>query len=172
MGKLWKLQAEVKRFIVWCHGLSNGVSGNGPVSAEYVEAFDHVTLKVHPCKLCVAMCGYVYVLGAICCYVCPCVAMLGYGWPCVAMCTYVWVCVARCTYVWLYVAMCSYMWRAPHPTGPVHPDIVSTSAENSVLEYKTLNIFWGRINCLPIGHNDTKHFLCPIRSRHLLNFWK
>ena len=24
--------------------------------------------------------------------------------------------------------------------------------------------------CLPIGHNDTKHFLCPIRSRHPLEF--
>ena len=22
--------------------------------------------------------------------------------------------------------------------------------------------------CLPIGHNNTEHFLCPIRSRHLL----
>ena len=127
--------------------------------------------------------------------VCPCVAMLGYGWPCVVMCTYVWVCVARCTYVWLYVAMCSYMCRAP--PGPVDPDTASlwmdlfsldsvifiivtciclpfsepylmTSAENSVLECTKLNIFWGRINCSPIGHNDTKHFLCPIRSRHLL----
>ena len=28
--------------------------------------------------------------------------------------------------------------------------------------------------CSPIGHNHTKHFLCPIRSRHpvTLNFWK
>ena len=25
-------------------------------------------------------------------------------------------------------------------------------------------------NCSPIGHNNTKHFLCPIRSRHLLEF--
>ena len=25
-------------------------------------------------------------------------------------------------------------------------------------------------NCLPIGHNNTKHFLCPIRSRHPLEF--
>ena len=24
--------------------------------------------------------------------------------------------------------------------------------------------------CSPIGHNNTKHFLCPIRSRHLLEF--
>ena len=24
--------------------------------------------------------------------------------------------------------------------------------------------------CCPIGHNDTKHFLCPIGSRHLLEF--
>ena len=24
--------------------------------------------------------------------------------------------------------------------------------------------------CLPIGHNNTKHFLCPIRSRHPLEF--
>ena len=27
-----------------------------------------------------------------------------------------------------------------------------------------------RRNCSPIGHNNTKHFLCPIRSRHLLEF--
>ena len=26
--------------------------------------------------------------------------------------------------------------------------------------------------CSPIGHNSTKHFLCPIRSRLRLNFWK
>ena len=32
------------------HSLSNGVSGNGPVSGEYVETFDHVTSKVHACK--------------------------------------------------------------------------------------------------------------------------
>ena len=25
-------------------------------------------------------------------------------------------------------------------------------------------------NCSPIGHNNTKHFLCPISSRHLLEF--
>ena len=27
-----------------------------------------------------------------------------------------------------------------------------------------------RKNCSPIGHNNTKHFLCPIRSRHPLEF--
>ena len=27
-----------------------------------------------------------------------------------------------------------------------------------------------RRNCSPIGHNNTKHFLCPIRSRHPLEF--
>ena len=27
-----------------------------------------------------------------------------------------------------------------------------------------------RRDCLPIGHNNTKHFLCPIRSRHPLEF--
>ena len=27
-----------------------------------------------------------------------------------------------------------------------------------------------RRNCSPIGHNNTKLFLCPIRSRHLLEF--
>ena len=27
-----------------------------------------------------------------------------------------------------------------------------------------------RRNCSPIGHNKTKHFLCPIRSRHPLEF--
>ena len=27
-----------------------------------------------------------------------------------------------------------------------------------------------RRDCLPIGHNDTKHFLCPIRSKHSLEF--
>ena len=26
--------------------------------------------------------------------------------------------------------------------------------------------------CSLIGHNNTKHFLCPIRSRHPLEFWK
>ena len=26
-----------------------------------------------------------------------------------------------------------------------------------------------RINCSPIGHNNTKHFLCPIRSQHSLD---
>ena len=26
-----------------------------------------------------------------------------------------------------------------------------------------------RRNCLPIGHNNTKHFLCPIRSQHSLD---
>ena len=25
-------------------------------------------------------------------------------------------------------------------------------------------------NCSPIGHNNTKHFLCPIRSQHRLEF--
>ena len=27
-----------------------------------------------------------------------------------------------------------------------------------------------RRNCSAIGHNNTKHFLCPIRSRHALEF--
>ena len=27
-----------------------------------------------------------------------------------------------------------------------------------------------RWNCSPIGHNNTEHFLCPIRSRHLREF--
>ena len=27
-----------------------------------------------------------------------------------------------------------------------------------------------RRNCSPIGHKNTKHFLCPIRSRHPLEF--
>ena len=27
-----------------------------------------------------------------------------------------------------------------------------------------------RRNCSPIGHNNTKHFLCPIRSQHPLEF--
>ena len=27
-----------------------------------------------------------------------------------------------------------------------------------------------RRNCSPIGHNNTRHFLCPIRRRHLLEF--
>ena len=26
-----------------------------------------------------------------------------------------------------------------------------------------------RRNCSPIGHNNTKHFLCPIRSQHSLD---
>ena len=29
-----------------------------------------------------------------------------------------------------------------------------------------------RRNCSPIGHNITKHFLCPIRSQHSLDCWK
>ena len=27
-----------------------------------------------------------------------------------------------------------------------------------------------RLSCSPIGHNNTKHFLCPIRRRHPLEF--
>ena len=141
--------------------------------------------------LCVGISGYLLLYVAMCVHVWLCLVTGGHVWLCVLM----WVCVARCTYVWLYVAMCSYMCRAS--PGPVDPDTASlwmdlfsldsvifiivtcicfpfsepylmTSAENSVLECTKLNIFWGRINCSPIGHNDTKHFLCPIRSRHLL----
>lgn len=101
----------------------------------------------------------------MCVHVWLCLVTGGHVWLCVLMCGYVLQGVPMCGYMWLCVAICG----EPHPTGPVHPDIVSTSAENSVLEYKKLNIFWGRINCSPIGHNDTNHFLCPIRTQHSLH---
>ena len=40
----------IQYVLVIATSLSNGVSGNGPVPGEYVEAFDHVTSKVHTCK--------------------------------------------------------------------------------------------------------------------------
>ena len=113
------------------------------------------------------MCSYVWLWVAIC----------GYGWVCIPMCGYVWTWVPMFTYVWLYVAMCSYLCRAVASggqggTASLWMDLFSldsvifiivtcnclpfqsepylmTSAENSVLECKKLNIFWGRISPEP-----------------------
>ena len=144
--------------------------------------------------LCVGISGYLLLYVAMCVHVWLCLVTGGHVWLCVLMCGYVLLGVPMCGYMWLCVAICA---ESPPPPGPVDPDTASlwmdlfsldsvifiivtciclpfsepylmTSAENSVLECTKLNIFWGRINCSPIGHNDTKHFLCPIRSRHLL----
>ena len=39
----------------------------------------------------------------------------------------------------------------------------------AVVYQLTKRTLWRR-NCSPMGHNNRKHFLCPIRSRHLLEF--
>ena len=77
----------------------------------------------------------------MCGYVCPCVAMLGYGWPCVAMRTYgpvdpdtagLWMDLFSLDSVIFIIVTCNCL--------PFSKPYLMTSAENSVLECKKLNI--------------------------------